>query len=102
MLPMNTITIHGSITRDPDVSESEGGVPRARFGIASVRSRQEGHKIDVFDVVAFGEVGEKMREIPKGTYVTIKGHVKVENDEGSTMYAIIAKAVEPFRSDDDR
>jgi single-stranded DNA-binding protein len=98
---MNIITILGSITRDPDVSVLEDGERRAHFGIASNRSRQELSQTDHFDVVAFGALANKVAEIGRGTFVTIRGHVQVGRQDGHVTYEIVAKAVEPFRDEGD-
>jgi single-stranded DNA-binding protein len=97
---MNTITIHGNITHDPDIAVLEGGESRAHFGIASNRSRQEFSQTDHFDVVAFGVLANKVAEIRGGTFVTIRGRVQVGRREGQVTYLVIAKAVEPFRNEE--
>jgi single-strand DNA-binding protein len=64
-------TIVGNLTRDPELTYTNGGAARARFGVAVSRRRKKGdewtEETSFFDVVAWRDLAENVAEsIGKG------------------------------------
>lgn len=54
---MNSITIHGRLTRDPELKTSQAGTEFCRFSVASDRYNGKEKVADFFDCTAFGAKG---------------------------------------------
>ncbi len=77
---MNKVFLIGNLTRDPEVSETSGGIPFCRLGIAVPRtySSNEGEKItDFFNVTVWRNQAENCgRFLKKGSKVSIFGSLQ--------------------------
>ncbi len=93
---MNTCTLMGRITRDPEVRYSQGAnsMAIARFTLAvdrRGRANADGtRETDFISCVAFGKMGEiAERYYRKGTKLTIRGHIQTgsyQKQDGSKVY----------------
>ncbi len=77
---MNTVHLIGNLTRDPELSQTSGGVSRCTFSIAVNRrhSNAQGDKIaDFFNIVAWRGLGENCnRYLAKGKKVRVTGELQ--------------------------
>ena len=77
---MNSITINGRETRDPEVRYSQGekSTAIANVGIA-VNRKGKKDEVDFFDITAFGSTAEFLEKYTKkGTKILVKG--RLQND----------------------
>ena len=100
---MNKVFLIGNLTRDPELTETSGGIKICRFSIAVNRnySGADGErKTDFFNVVAWRNLGETVsRYARKGNKVCVSGSVELRNYEDSqgikrTGIDIVAQDVE--------
>ena len=100
---MNKVFLIGNLTRDPELTETSGGVAICRFAIAVNRnySGADGErKTDFFNVTAWRGLGETVaRFAKKGNKVAVSGSIELRNYEDSqgikrTGVDIIAQDVE--------
>lgn len=100
---MNKVFLIGNLTRDPELTETSGGVAICRFAIAVNRnySGADGErKTDFFNVTAWRGLGETVaRYAKKGNKVAVSGTIELRNYEDSqgikrTGVDIIAQDVE--------
>ena len=100
---MNKVFLIGNLTRDPELSETSGGVALCRFSIAVNRnygSSDGERKTDFFNVVAWRGLGETVaRYAKKGNKVAVSGSIELRNYEDSqgvkrTGVDIVAQDVE--------
>ena len=100
---MNKVFLIGNLTRDPELTETSGGVKICRFAIAVNRNYtgSDGErKTDFFNCVAWRNLGETVaRFTKKGTKVAVSGSVELRNYEDSqgvkrTAVDIVAQDVE--------
>ena len=100
---MNKVFLIGNLTRDPELTETAGGVPLCRFAIAVNRnygSSDGERKTDFFNVVAWRGLGETVaRFAKKGNKVAVSGSIELRNYEDSqgikrTGVDIVAQDVE--------
>ena len=100
---MNKVFLIGNLTRDPELTETSGGVSICRFAIAVNRnySGADGErKTDFFNVTAWRGLGETVaRFARKGNKVAVSGSIELRNYEDSqgikrTGVDIIAQDVE--------
>ena len=85
---MNKIFLIGNLTRDPEISETNGGVTRCHFTIAVNRtySSSDGERqTDFFNVTAWRGLAETVgRYAKKGNKVAVTGSVQIRNYEDNT------------------
>lgn len=85
---MNKVFLIGNLTRDPELTETSGGVSICRFAIAVNRnySGADGErKTDFFNVTAWRGLGETVsRYAKKGNKVAVSGTIELRNYEDST------------------
>lgn len=85
---MNKVFLIGNLTRDPELTETAGGVSICRFAIAVNRnySGADGErKTDFFNVTAWRGLGETVsRYAKKGNKVAVSGSIELRNYEDST------------------
>lgn len=85
---MNKVFLIGNLTRDPELTETSGGVSICRFAIAVNRnySGSDGErKTDFFNVTAWRGLGETVsRYAKKGNKVAVSGSIELRNYEDST------------------
>ncbi len=100
---MNKVFLIGNLTRDPELTETAGGIKICRFSIAVNRnySGADGErKTDFFNVVAWRGLGETVaRFAKKGNKVAVSGSIELRNYEDSqgvrrTGVDIVAQDVE--------
>ena len=85
---MNKVFLIGNLTRDPELTETSGGVSICRFAIAVNRSYSGAdgeRKTDFFNVTAWRGLGETVsRYAKKGNKVAVSGTIELRNYEDST------------------
>lgn len=100
---MNKVFLIGNLTRDPELTETSGGIAICRFSIAVTRAYSGGNgerKTDFFNVTAWRGLGETVsRYAKKGNKVAVEGSIELRNYEDSqgtkrTAVDIIASNVE--------
>ena len=100
---MNKVFLIGNLTRDPELTETAGGIKICRFAIAVNRtySASDGErKTDFFNIVAWRGLGETVaRFAKKGNKVAVSGSIELRNYEDSqgvrrTGIDIVAQDVE--------
>lgn len=78
---MNKVFLIGNLTRDPELTETSGGVSVCRFSIAVNRNYAGGdgeRKVDFFNCVAWRGLGETVaRFAKKGNKVAVSGSVEL-------------------------
>ncbi len=84
---MNKVFLIGNLTRDPELTETAGGIKICRFSIAVNRnySGSDGErKTDFFNCVAWRGLGETVaRFAKKGNKVAVCGSIELRNYEDS-------------------
>lgn len=100
---MNQAILIGNLTRDPELTETSGGIKICRFSIAVNRnySGSDGErKTDFFNVVAWRNLAETVaRYTRKGIKVAVSGSIELRNYEDAqgvkrTGVDIVAQDVE--------
>ena len=85
---MNKIFLIGNLTRDPELSETNSGVPVCRFSIAVNRrfSAQDAERqTDFFNVTAWRGLAENVAKFSKkGNKVAVVGSVQIRNVEDNS------------------
>jgi single-strand DNA-binding protein len=100
----NTISLFGNLTRDPELSSTQGGVPVATMSIASNTRYRDNRgewqeRLNGFlTVKVWGDQGERVAELfRKGTRVTVYGEVRTrtyDDDKGQKHYVTEVRAIE--------
>ncbi len=110
---MNKVYLIGNLTRDPEVSETTGGVPYCRFSIAVNRNftNADGNReADFFNIIVWrGQAEPCGRFLKKGSKIALVGILQnrsYEDKDGvkRTVTDIVASEVEFLttnRSEDD-
>lgn len=84
---MNKVFLIGNLTRDPELTETSGGVKICRFSIAVNRNYTGAdgeRKTDFFNVTAWRGLGETVaRYAHKGDKIAVSGSVELRNYEDS-------------------
>ena len=99
---MNKVFLIGHMVRDPELTETAGGVKICRFTVAVPRNYQTGEerKTDFFNCVAWRGLGESVaRYTRKGVKVAVSGAIELRNYEDNqgikrTAVDIVAQDVE--------
>lgn len=85
---MNKIFLIGNLTRDPELSETNSGVPVCRFSIAVNRrfSAQDAERqTDFFNATAWRGLAENVAKFcKKGNKVAVVGSVQIRNVEDNS------------------
>ena len=85
---MNKVFLIGNLTRDPELSETNSGIPDCRFAIAVNRrfSSQNGEQqTDFFNVTAWRNLAETVaRYTRKGNKVAVLGSIQIRNVEDNS------------------
>ena len=89
---MNTITIHGNLTRDIEIATKDNK-RYARFTVASNRALKS-EAVDFFNCVAFGDWADSLADLTKGTRIQIRGNVVLEKYQDHYQCSVIARKVE--------
>ncbi|HIZ03083.1 MAG TPA: single-stranded DNA-binding protein [Candidatus Borkfalkia avistercoris] len=100
---MNKVFLIGNLTRDPELSETNSGVPVCRFAIAVNRrfsSQDAERQTDFFNVTAWRNLAETVAKYTKkGNKVAVTGSIQIRNYEDNagqkrTFVDIVADDVE--------
>ena len=82
---MNKVFLIGNLTRDPELTETNGGVSVCHFAIAVNRSytSQDGERqTDFFNVTAWRGLADTVaRYVKKGSKVAVSGSIQIRNYE---------------------
>lgn len=104
---LNTITVVGNVTRDPEMRFTPGGTAKVTFGIAVNRSWRNKQTNDweeqtsFFNVVCWGDLAENVsHSVVKGTRVVATGRLEqrsyeTEQGEKRQVFEIVAEEVGP-------
>ena len=90
----------GNLTRDPELSETAGGVTVCRFAVAVNRGYGENRATDFYNVTAWRRLGEQVAQYTKkGNKIAVYGDLQIrqyEANDGSrrTSVDVIAQDVE--------
>ena len=96
---MNSVSLVGRLTRDPEIKTTNSGSSYARFSIA-VDRRGKDAGTDFINIVAFGKTSEFIeRYFRKGQRIGINGRIQTgsyEGKDGKKVYTfdVIAENVE--------
>ena len=85
---MNSITIHGRLTRDHELKTSQAGTEFCRFSVASDRYNGKEKVADFFDCTAFGAKGVAISQFfQRGQDIVVVGEMTSNRTEkdGSKM-----------------
>lgn len=84
---MNKVFLIGNLTRDPELTETSGGIAVCRFSIAVNRNYAGAdgeRKADFFNVTAWRNLAENVaRYAKKGHKVAVSGAIELRNYEDS-------------------
>jgi len=73
---INTVTIVGNLTRDPEIKYTPAGKAVAKISIAHNEKRGEEERVSFFDVEAWGKSAEICQEqLSKGSRVVVNGRL---------------------------
>src|SRR5690606_9934589 len=94
---INTITISGNLTRDPEIRFTPSGQSICTFSVAVNRSWQNRQtqeweeQTSFFDVKAWGQLGQNISDtVAKGSRVVVSGRLEQrswETEQGEKRYA---------------
>jgi single-strand DNA-binding protein len=82
MFQLNTVTLGGNLTRDPELRSTQSGTSICKVGLAvnSRRKDQSGNWVDepnYFDITIWGRLGEIVAEsLQKGSRLAVQGRLK--------------------------
>ena len=100
---MNKVFLIGNLTRDPELTETSGGVSVCHFGIAVNRSYSSSdgeRQTDFFNVTAWRGLADTVaRYTKKGNKVAVTGSIQIRNYEDNqgarrTAVDVIAQDIE--------
>ena len=75
---MTKVFLIGNLTRDPELSETAGGVTVCRFAVAVNRGYGENRVTDFFNVTAWKKLAENVaRYVRKGSKVCVYGEPQI-------------------------
>lgn len=85
---MNTTTVVGNVTRDPELRFSPSGAPTCSFGLAFNRRWKDGDEwqeaVSFFDIVCWRDLAENVAaSLHKGTRVVVTGRLEQRSWENS-------------------
>lgn len=89
---MNTVTLIGNLTKDPDTGYTQGGTARCTFTVAVSRPKKDGQDqgADYPRIVVWGRQAETCeRYLSKGSKVAVQGSIRTgsyKDREGKTVY----------------
>jgi single-strand DNA-binding protein len=83
---INSVTIVGRITRDPELTYTGGGMAICKISIAVNRSKKQNdqwvEEASFFDVTLFGKRAESLQQyLTKGTQIAVQGSLKQDRWE---------------------
>lgn len=98
---MNTITITGNLTRDPELRFTNSGKAVAGFGIAVTRKYNDQEQTSFYNVTAWDTLGENVAAcLKKGDRVMVAGRPEIREYEAKDgtkrqSFDIVADEVGP-------
>ena len=89
---LNTVTIEGRLTRDPEIKQTASNITLANFSLANERGFGDKQKTNFFEVTVWGNLAERIEKakVAKGSHIYLVGNLdqqKYEKD-GVTHYRI--------------
>ena len=97
---MKKVFLIGNLTRDPELTETSGGVPVCRFGVAVNRGYGENRATDFYNVTAWRRLGEQVAQYTKkGNKIAVYGDLQIRQYDGNdgvrrTSVDVMAQDVE--------
>lgn len=97
---MTKVFLIGNLTRDPELTETSGGVPVCRFGVAVNRGYGENRATDFYNVTAWRRLGEQVAQYTKkGNKIAVYGDLQIRQYDGNdgvrrTSVDVMAQDVE--------
>ena len=97
---MTKVFLIGNLTRDPELTETSGGVPVCRFGVAVNRGYGENRATDFYNVTAWRRLGEQVAQYTKkGNKIAVYGDLQIRQYDGNdgvrrTSVDVVAQDVE--------
>lgn len=97
---MNKVFITGNLTRDPELTETAGGVQVCRFSVAVNRGYGDDRATDFYNVTAWRKTAEAVsRYTRKGSKIAICGDLQIRQYEANdgtrrTSVDVVAQEVE--------
>ena len=97
---MTKVFLIGNLTRDPVLTETSGGVPVCRFGVAVNRGYGENRATDFYNVTAWRRLGEQVAQYTKkGNKIAVYGDLQIRQYDGNdgvrrTSVDVMAQDVE--------
>ncbi len=97
---MTKVFLIGNLTRDPELTETSGGVPVCRFAVAVNRGYGENRATDFYNVTAWRRLGEQVAQYTKkGNKIAVYGDLQIRQYEGNdgvrrTSVDVMAQDVE--------
>ncbi len=94
---INSVLFTGNLTRDMELSYTQGGLAVGKFALAVNRSVKKGEEwvdeVSFFDAVLFGKAAESLKQyLTKGKPITIVGSLKQDRwrdkETGKTRSAV--------------
>lgn len=94
---INSVLLTGNLTRDMELSYTQGGTAVGKFALAVNRSVKRGEewvdKVSFFDAVLFGKAAESLKQyLTKGKPITIEGSLEQDRwkdkETGKTRSAV--------------
>ena len=77
---MTKVFLIGNLTRDPELTETSGGVPVCRFGVAVNRGYGENRATDFYNVTAWRRLGEQVAQYTKkGNKIAVYGDLQIRH-----------------------
>ena len=97
---MTKVFLIGNLTRDPELTETSGGVPVCRFDVAVNRGYGENRATDFYNVTAWRRLGEQVAQYTKkGNKIAVYGDLQIRQYDGNdgvrrTSVDVMAQDVE--------
>ena len=97
---MTKVFLIGNLTRDPELTETSGGVLVCRFGVAVNRGYGENRATDFYNVTAWRRLGEQVAQYTKkGNKIAVYGDLQIRQYDGNdgvrrTSVDVMAQDVE--------
>ena len=106
---MTKVFLIGNLTRDPELTETAGGVSVCRFAVAVNRGYGENRATDFYNVTAWRRLGEQVAQYTKkGNKIAVYGDLQIRQYDANdgtrrTSVDVVAQDVEfltPKQQDD--
>ena len=97
---MTKVFLIGNLTRDPELTETAGGVSVCRFAVAVNRGFGDNRVTDFYNVTAWRKLGETVAHFTKkGNKIAVYGDLQIRQYEGNdgvrrTSVDVVAQDVE--------